>query len=185
MYNPNVDSFLIIDSIREYYGKSALEIGTGSGVVSEYLLKNFKNVVSTDIDIDCLLYCKKYNNPKISLICCDATTAISGKFDLIVSNPPYLPYDSFLDKTIHGGITGIEKTIHFIRSAVSNLEKSGHIILIVSSLSDISNLDRFIYENKIDMKIINKKKIFYETLYVYELSIVNHRQSFNRVYSLF
>ena len=85
MYNPNVDSFLLIDSIREYYGKSALEIGTGSGIVSESLLKNFKNVVSTDIDIDCLLYCKKHNNPKISLICCDATTAISGKFDLIVS----------------------------------------------------------------------------------------------------
>ena len=50
MYNPNVDSFLLIDSIKEYSGKSALEIGTGSGIVSEFLLKNFKNVVSTDID---------------------------------------------------------------------------------------------------------------------------------------
>lgn len=173
MYIPDVDSFLLIDSIQDYFGQSALEIGTGSGIVSKYLLNNFKNVVSTDLDYNSLLYCKKQNNSKISLICCDATTAISSKFDLIVSNPPYLPNDAFHDKTIHGGINGIEKTIHFISSAISNLRKCGYIILIVSSLSDISKLDRFIFEKKINRKIINKKKIFYETLYVYELSIIN------------
>lgn len=173
MYIPDVDSFLLIDSIQDYFGQSALEIGTGSGIVSKYLLNNFKNVVSTDLDYNSLLYCKKQNNSKISLICCDATTAISSKFDLIVSNPPYLPNDAFHDKTIHGGINGIEKTIHFISSAISNLRKCGYIILIVSSLSDISTLDRFIFEKKINRKIINKKKIFYETLYVYELSIIN------------
>ena len=173
MYIPDVDSFLLIDSIQDYFGQSALEIGTGSGIVSKYLLNNFKNVVSTDLDYNSLLYCKKQNNSKVSLICCDATTAICSKFDLIVSNPPYLPYDAFHDITIHGGINGIEKTIHFIRSAISNLRKCGYIILIVSSLSDISKLDRFIFEQNINRKIINKKKIFYETLYVYELSITN------------
>ena len=173
MYIPDVDSFLLIDSIQDYFGQSALEIGTGSGIVSKYLLNNFKNVVSTDLDYNSLLYCKKQNNSKISLICCDATTAIFSKFDLIVSNPPYLPYDAFYDKTIHGGINGIETTIHFIRFAISNLRKCGYIILIVSSLSDISKLDRFIFEQNINRKIINKKKIFYETLYVYELSIIN------------
>ena len=173
MYIPDVDSFLLIDSIKDYSGQSALEIGTGTGIVSKFLLKNFKYVVSTDIDYNSLLYCKKHNNSKINFICCDATTAISSKFDLIVSNPPYLPYDQFYDKTIHGGKTGIEKTIHFIHCSISNLEKYGHIILIVSSLSDISKLDRFICEKEMNRKIINKKKLFYETLYVYELSIIN------------
>jgi release factor glutamine methyltransferase len=175
MYIPDVDSFLLIDSIKDYSGQSALEIGTGTGIVSRFLLKNFKYVVSTDIDYNSLLYCKKHNNSKINFICCDATTAISSKFDLIVSNPPYLPNDQFYDKTIHGGKTGIEKSIHFIHCSISNLEKYGHIILIVSSLSDISKLDRFIYEKKMNRKIINKKKLFYEILYVYELSIINLR----------
>lgn len=173
MYIPDVDSFLLIDSIKDYSGQSALEIGTGTGIVSKFLLRNFKDVVSTDIDYISLLYCKKQNNSKITFICCDATTALSSKFDLIVSNPPYLPYDQFHDKTIHGGETGVEKTIHFIDSAISNLKKHGHIILIVSSLSNISNLERFIFEKEMNRKIINKKKIFYETLYVYELSFIN------------
>jgi release factor glutamine methyltransferase len=175
MYIPDVDSFLLIDSIKDYSGHSALEIGTGTGIVSKFLLKNFKYVVSTDIDYHSLLYCKKHYNSEINFICCDATTAISSKFDLIVSNPPYLPNDQFYDKTIHGGKTGIEKTIHFIHCSISNLGKYGHIILIVSSLSDISKLDRFICEKRMNRKIINKKKLFYETLYVYELSIINLR----------
>jgi release factor glutamine methyltransferase len=173
MYLPDVDSFLLIDSLKDYSGESALEIGTGTGIISNFLLKNFKNVVSTDIDYNSLLYCKQQNTSEITFICCDATTAIVNKFDLIVSNPPYLPNDHFYDKTIHGGITGIEKTIDFIYSSISNLGKYGHIILIVSSLSDISKLERFIFEEKINRKIINKKKIFYETLYVYELSTIN------------
>src|ERR671910_304575 len=80
MYIPDADSFLIIDSIKEYSGQSALEIGTGTGIISKFLLKNFKYVVSTDIDYNSLLYCKKQNNSKINFICCDATTAISSKF---------------------------------------------------------------------------------------------------------
>ena len=47
------------------------------------------------------------------------------------------------------------------------------LILIVSSLADISRLDRVIFEKKMNRKIINKKKVFYETLYVYELSLMN------------
>lgn len=173
MYLPDVDSFLLIDSLKDYSGESALEIGTGTGIVSNFLLKNFKNVVSTDIDYDSVLYCKKRYNSEITFICCDAATAIVSKFDLIVSNPPYLPNDHFHDKTIHGGRTGIEKTIHFLHSSISNLAKYGHMILIVSSLSDIPKLDRFIIEKKINKKLINKRRIFYETLYVYELSIIN------------
>lgn len=173
MYLPDVDSFLLIDSLKEYSGESALEIGTGTGIVSNFLLKNFKNVVSTDIDYNSVLYCKKRYNSKITFICCDAATAIVSKFDLIVSNPPYLPNDLFHDRTIHGGRTGIEKTIDFIHSSISNLAKYGHMILIVSSLSDIPKLDRFIFEKKINRKVINKRRIFYETLYVYELSIIN------------
>jgi release factor glutamine methyltransferase len=173
MYKPNLDSFLLIDSIKNYFGYSALEIGTGSGIVSQFLSRYFKNVVATDIDFKSLLYCKTNTNSKITLICCDATTAISGKFDLIVSNPPYLPNDPFYDIALHGGITGIEKTIHFIESGITNLKKHGYIILIVSSLSDILKLDNFIFKKKLQKKIINKKKLFAETLYVYELSLMN------------
>jgi release factor glutamine methyltransferase len=170
LYKPSIDTFLLIDSIGNYFGNSALEIGTGSGLVSNFLSRNFKKVIATDIDFQSLIYCKKNTNPKINLICCDTTRAINIKFDLIVSNPPYLPNDSFHDVAIHGGKTGVEKTIHFLESVIPKLKRNGFIIFIVSSLSDISKLDKFIYEKKIQKKIINQKKLFFEILYVYELS---------------
>ena len=172
LYKPNTDTFLLIDSIRNYFGNSALEIGTGSGFVSNFLSRNFKKVIATDIDFQSLIYCKKNINPKINLICCDTTTAINIKFDLIVSNPPYLPNDSFHDVAIHGGKTGIEKTIHFLESVIPKLKRNGYIVFIVSSLADISKLDNLLYERKIQKKIINQKKLFFEMLYVYELSII-------------
>lgn len=170
MYKPSTDTFLLVDSLRNYFGNSALEIGTGSGFVSNFLSRNFKNVVATDIDVQSLIYCKTNTNPKINLICCDTTTAINIKFDLIVSNPPYLPDDSFYDVAIHGGKTGIEKTIYFLESALTNLKKNGYVIFITSSFSDTTKLDNFICEKKLQKKIINQKKLFFETLYVYELS---------------
>jgi len=159
-----------MDSLRNYFGNSALEIGTGSGIVSNFLSSKFKSVVATDIDFQSLIYCKTNTNSKIDLICCDTTTAINIKFDLIVSNPPYLPDDSFNDIAIHGGKTGIEQTIHFVESGLTNLKHNGYIIIIVSSFSDTIKLDNFIYEKKLQKKIINRKKLFYEILYVYELS---------------
>jgi hypothetical protein len=47
------------------------------------------------------------------------------------------------------------------------------MILIVSSLSDILKIDKLICKKKLNKKIINKKKLFFETLYVYELSYIN------------
>jgi methylase of polypeptide subunit release factors len=39
MYLPDVDSFLLIDSLKDYSGESALEIGTGTGIISKFLLR--------------------------------------------------------------------------------------------------------------------------------------------------
>jgi release factor glutamine methyltransferase len=93
------------------------------------------------------------------------------KFDLIVSNPPYLPnVMKHTDKTVDGGPTGIEVSIHFLTSAIDILSNDGKILLLVSSLSDKVKLERFISKNYLTMKQIAKKNLFYETLQIFELS---------------
>ena len=155
------------DCIRQYSGKWALEIGVGSGVLLNLLEKNFANVAGSDINLRALQHCRGRSGAMLA--CCDAASAFAGRFDLIVSNPPYLPDDKVKDTTVHGGPKGIEATIHFIRSALPLLGRGGKMLLVVSSLADSSALDQLVQEKKMSKKVVKEKRVFYETLSVIEL----------------
>lgn len=170
MYVPSDDTFLLADCIRQYSGRWALEIGVGSGVLLNLLEKNFANVAGSDIDLRALEHCRGRSGAMLA--CCDAASAFAGRFDLIVSNPPYLPDDDKInDTTVHGGPKGIEMTIHFIQSALPLLARGGKMLLVVSSLADSSALDQLVLEKKMHKKVVKEKRLFYETLSVVELSV--------------
>lgn len=169
MYVPSDDTFLLADCVRQYSGRWALEIGVGSGVLLNLLEKNFVNVAGSDIDLRALEHCRGRSGAMLA--CCDAASAFAGKFDLIVSNPPYLPDDDKVrDLTVHGGPKGIETTIHFLHSALPLLARGGKILLVVSSLADSSALEQLVMEKKMRKKVVKEKRMFYETLSVVELS---------------
>jgi release factor glutamine methyltransferase len=176
MYAPSEDTFLLADAIEHYNGRRALEIGVGSGLLLTILAKNYAYVAGSDIDLKVLQHCRLQTpSKKVLLVCCDAGSAFgSGKFDLIVSNPPYLPNDdgdnSSLDPTIHGGPKGIETTIHFVKSALPLLAVDGKILIVISSFADSSALDRLVVENNMHKKVVKEKRLFYETLSIAELS---------------
>ncbi|MEW6603430.1 MAG: methyltransferase [Thermoproteota archaeon] len=168
MYIPSDDTFLLADCIKLYSGRWALEIGVGSGVLLNLLEKNFAHVAGSDIDLRALRHCRGRSGAM--LVCCDAASAFAGRFDLVVSNPPYLPDDKVRDPAVHGGPAGIEVTIHFMESAMPLLARGGKMLFIVSSLADSSALDNLIKEKKMNKKVIKEKRLFYETLSVIELS---------------
>lgn len=171
MYLPSHDSFLLRDSVEQYCGRSALEIGAGSGIILKTLYENFKIVVGTDISFESLRYCKGNLSNDVMLVCCDAASVFRYKFDLIVSNPPYLPEeeDKKQEPAIYGGSTGIETTLRFIKSAVSALSQNGKMLIIISTLSDISKIDDLIIEMKLKKRTISEKKLFFETLSIVEI----------------
>jgi release factor glutamine methyltransferase len=179
MYAPSDDTFLLADCIRQYSGRRALEIGVGSGLLLDILEKNFAYVAGSDIDLQALQHCKqqKISSAHVLLVCCDAGTAFgTGKFDLIVSNPPYLPIDNnsnnnILDPTVHGGPTGIEVTVHFINSALPLLAGDGKLLIVISSFANSSALDKVVLENNMHKKVVKEKRLFYETLSIVELSL--------------
>jgi release factor glutamine methyltransferase len=182
MYAPSDDTFLLADCIRQYNGKRVLEIGVGSGFLLDILEKNFAYVAGSDIDLQALQHCKQQQNTTaasatILLVCCDAGSAFGvGKFDLIVSNPPYLPNNdndnnNNLDLTVNGGPTGIETTIHFINSALPLLAVDGKLLVVISSFANSSALDKLVSEKNMHKKVLKERKLFYETLTVVELSL--------------
>jgi HemK-related putative methylase len=172
VYVPSEDSFLLAEHAKNYFGNLALEIGSGSGIILNALSQNFNIVIGTDIDYTSLHYYKNNVPNNVMLVCCDAASALSIKFDFIVSNPPYLSDHDKKNKdhTIDGGPTGIEATLHFIRSAVLVLQKRGKMLTIISSLSDSSKLDKLIKEKNLKKRIVKIRKLFFETLYIIEIS---------------
>ncbi|MGI0037532.1 MAG: HemK2/MTQ2 family protein methyltransferase [Nitrososphaera sp.] len=171
IYAPSDDSFLLAECVRLYRGKRALEIGVGSGIILEALEDRFDSVAGTDIDHEALRSCK--GKSRALLVCCDAASAFAAgkRFDLIVSNPPYLPADeSVVDRTVHGGPSGIEATINFIVSALPLLAESGRILVVKSSLADSAALGNLAAGENLKIKVIREKRLFYETLSVIELS---------------
>ena len=177
LYRPSDDTFLLADSIVEYKGNYALEIGIGSGYLTAILCKNYKFVIGTEIDFESILYSKhflhRFNNK--FLICCDVSEPIRFMFDIIVCNPPYLPLDCEKnsnndDCAIYGGITGLETTLKVLELYKSNLNDGGKIVFIKSSLSNADKFDLFIKSNFLKIRTLDIKRHFFETLEVCEIT---------------
>ena len=160
------------EAVTKYSGKMALEVGIGSGIVTEYLNKRFEVVVGTDLNSKSLVNARQRLTQKIDLVCCNISDPIWSKFDLIVSNPPYLPNsgNAKLDFAIDGGPSGIEWSLNFLKVAVASLKPSGKILLLTSSLSNIQTLDFFLQRRRLRKKKILKRNLFFESLTVFQIS---------------
>jgi release factor glutamine methyltransferase len=93
-----------------------LDIGTGSGCILLSLLKELKNSIGTGIDISNLAIQIAIQNSKaLNLLnrskfkVCDLHRFNFGKYDLIVSNPPYIPTKDI--KSLSKDITNFEPLI--------------------------------------------------------------------------
>lgn len=91
---PRPDTEVLVEKVLKYAPASALDIGTGSGAIAVALAKyGVKSVTACDISqaaIETAEQNAKNNNVKIRFIKSDLFGDISGKFDAVVSNPPYI-----------------------------------------------------------------------------------------------
>ena len=92
--------FKTINLIKKNLNKNikVLDIGTGSGCISIALKKEIPGLDITAVDIseDALVVAKNNaleNNCEINFIKSDLFNNIDDKYDLIISNPPYISYD--------------------------------------------------------------------------------------------
>jgi len=84
----------------DYFNKdiSILDIGTGSGCIAITLSKNLigSSVDALDISEQALEVAKKNterNNANVNFFHSDMLENVNKKYDLIISNPPYIAYD--------------------------------------------------------------------------------------------
>jgi len=148
---PRPDTELIIEQVIKIYSKESqiqiLDIGTGSGCILLSILKERSNFYGTGIDISkrCINV-SKFNANKLHLtnrvkfIHSSVDNFKIGKYDLIVSNPPYIKFLKlkYLEKNVvnfepelalAGGFDGFSKIRKVISKASTLIKKNGKFIL--------------------------------------------------------
>ena len=155
--------------IPYYQKKSLLEIGIGSGCIITSVLKERENCSATGIDC-----CKKavkiaqinaklhHIENRIKIFKTDVDNFNAGKYDLILSNPPYidkhqLKYLGVSEfeplKALDGGLNGIEILKKVILKASQLLKINGKLIIEIGNnqkykVKDLLNNNNF-FVNKI------------------------------------
>ena len=108
---PRFETELLVEKTIKYCRKmfndskiNILDIGTGSGCISITLKKELDcNVVGVDISNDALEVAREnalINEVNINFICSDVFSNVNDKFDVIISNPPYISYDEEIEDIV-------------------------------------------------------------------------------------
>ncbi len=148
---PRPDTELIVEKVLELTAHkkkiSILEIGVGTGCILLSILKEKKNFYGTGIDIskNCLNV-SKLNAIKLKvssnlkLYKSDVDKFNLGKYDLIISNPPYIKKKKlkYLEKDVakfepklalDGGLDGLSEIRKVIKKSSELIKKGGKFVL--------------------------------------------------------
>jgi len=186
---PRPDTEILIEQalklVKNKNRQQILDIGIGSGCILMSILKEKKNFIGTGIDIsNKSLQISKVNgqklriNNRLRLFKSNIDNFNTGKYDLIISNPPYIKKNDLkcLEKDIgfepkqalDGGLDGLSEIRKVINKSSELIKRSGHFILeigfdqknkvkkilcdkgfyIKKTVKDLSNHDRCIVSIK-------------------------------------
>ena len=175
--SPRMETEELIYKVLEYIKKSKkdsfkiLDLCTGSGIIAitlkKEIVEKYTEIVASDISEKALSIAienANNNNANITFIKSDLFDNISGKFDLIISNPPYISYkdkitikDNVLNYDPHLALFAEEDGIYFYRKIIENavhyLSKDGVIFFEIG------------YDQKEKILELGKNNNFIATVY--------------------
>lgn len=108
-----------------------LDLGTGSGAISIALGKKLdSNVTAVDISDDALELAKinaKENNLDIKFIKSDTLSEVTGKYDMVISNPPYIDTDEKIMESVKKyepniALFASDNGLYFYKKIISNIK---------------------------------------------------------------
>ncbi len=168
---PRPDTELVVENILRLTKQKSkiniLDIGVGSGCIIVSILKERKSFRGTGIDLSkkCLIVSKKNAifhkvSSRLKLYKSDVDKFNLGKYDLIVSNPPYIKTCKlkYLERDVaefeprlalDGGLDGLSKIRKVINKSSELIRKNGKFILEIG----------YDQKNKV-IKLLNKKGFY-------------------------
>lgn len=134
----------VINISKKIEKPKILDLCTGSGAIAVAVKKHAKNtnIIASDISSKALEVAKvnaKNNNVEIQFIQSDLFNNIDNKFDIIVSNPPYIRTEVINELSLevqnepHIALNGGQEGLDFYRNIVNNaykyLDRDGYLAL--------------------------------------------------------
>ena len=115
--------------------------------------------------------CRNRNCVRSRSLQSDLFEEVSGYFNVIIFNPPYLPQDKGIrDDAIYGGKKGWEISERFFKEVSNHLFPEGMILFLFSSLTNKQKIEEILYHNMLGWEELGEEKIAFETLYVYKIT---------------
>ncbi len=177
VYNPSDDSYLLLKCIEVSPGESFLEMGTGTGLVALHAAKLGARVTAVDVNpkaVDCARRNAARNNMRVEVVRSDLFEKITGVFDVIAFNPPYLAgtasSTSWAEKAWAGGDEGSEMALRFLEGAWRHLAPGGSIYMVLSSVGGLMSLLKGARE-RYESVMLEEKHMFFESIYVYRFKL--------------
>ena len=146
VWGASIDTVFFARTLRHFVGPqvhAAAEVGCGSGFLTKLMLRygeGIEKLAATDINLEAVR-CTADNlqsepgHEKVHLIVPDAGAedlALSGTYDLIASNPPYIPRPGARSDNPY---EGLDLVARLAKRARQVLRPGGRILLNLSSLA--------------------------------------------------
>ena len=181
---PRPETELIVQNVIEFTKQKKnlqiLDVGIGSGCILISILKEKKTFYGTGIDISnkCLNICKinalnQNVNTRLKLFKSNVDKFLIGKYDLIVSNPPYINKSDlkYLEKDVRnfepklaldGGLDGLSEIKKVVKKSSKLLKINGKLVLEIGfdqkkKVIKILKKEGF-YINKIEKDLANNDR---------------------------
>lgn len=143
---PRFETEYLVDKTIKYASNifnktiNIIDLGTGSGCIAIALKKNLDaNITALDVSSDVLEVAKQnaiLNNTDITFVNQSMTEPLKNNYDIIISNPPYIPHDGYVQEIVknnepplalYASDNGLYFYKYILNNHLKNLNKPGLI----------------------------------------------------------
>ncbi len=179
VYEPREDSFFMVEflekKLKKFEINTAIDVGSGSGILAEVLSSMAKHVVASDISRDTVRLLKEKRKrgalpSNVSIVLGNLVDFIK-EADIVVFNPPYLWRENGerYDITIHQNTPNGEDVLKKFAESLARLKMFCAAYLLISSHSVDEGLRATLNAHGMKWKLMERKRLFFEELKILEI----------------
>ncbi|MDI3475319.1 MAG: release factor glutamine methyltransferase [Thermococcaceae archaeon] len=177
VYEPAEDTFLLAQNLAVREGDLALDVGTGTGIIALLMARKARWVLGVDLNPIAVELARKNaelnNISNVEFRVSDLFENVSGEFDVITFNAPYLPGDPEepIDLALVGGERGREVLDRFIEEVPNYLKPGGVVQIVQSSITGVEETLKRLEKAGLRAEIMASMHVFFEDIVLINASM--------------
>lgn len=177
VYEPAEDTFLLAQNLAVKEGDLALDVGTGTGIIALLMARKARWVLGVDLNpiaVELARENAELNNiSNVEFRVSDLFENVSGEFDVITFNAPYLPGDPEepIDLALVGGERGREVLDRFIEEVPNYLKPGGVVQIVQSSITGVEETLKRLEKAGLRPEIMASMHVFFEDIVLINASM--------------